>query len=298
MLEKTVINDINYRFSVLISAYNVELYIQRAIDSVLQQDFDNYELIVIEDKSTDNTLEKILEYKDKIKIIKNEHNMGLGAVRNIGIDAAKGEFIIHLDGDDTLYDSSTLSKVDELIGSNSPDILFLGFQEINGNNGIRLSNKENSTKEARLLCDTNFAIPSKVYRNEFLVQNNIKFVEDIYYEDMVYSIQTVIKAKDIMYGEFPIFNYYRNRTGSITTKPCVKRCTDMFKMLAYLMESYENMPDNLKPYLLSFIINETQSLPYKFVKILKAIENGENTPLFKKRHYGFVDIDLIDKENE
>ena len=290
-------DNIKFMFSVLISAYNVEAFIERAINSVLQQDFDNYELIVIEDKSTDNTLSKVLKYKDKLKIIQNEHNLGLGAVRNIGIAAATGKYIIHLDGDDTLYDSSTLSKLNNLIGSNSPDIVFLGYQEINGKNGLRLSNKENSTKEARLTCDPNFSVPSKVYRREFLMQNNIKFVEDIYYEDMVYSVQTVILAKETMYGEFPIFNYYRNRTGSITTKPSVKRCTDMFKMLAYLMEAYENMPENLKPYLLSFIINETKSLPYKFVKILKAIEKNENSPLFAKRQYGFIDANSIDLEN-
>ena len=287
----------NLRFSIIISAYNVAPYIERAIDSVLQQDFKNYELIVIEDKSSDDTLSKILKYKNQITIIKNKQNIGLGAVRNVGIKASKGEYIIHLDGDDTLYDASTLSKLDNLIGSNMPDIVFLGFQEINGNNRLRLSNEENSTKEARLLCDTNFAIPSKVYRREFLINNNIKFVEDIYYEDMVYSIQTVILAKETMCGDFPIFNYYRNRTGSITTKPSIRRCTDMFKMLAYLMDTYEKTPENLKPYLLSFIINETNSLPYKFVRIIKAIENNENSPLFAKRQYEFVNIDLIDSEN-
>ena len=288
--------NIKYRFSIIISAYNVEPYIERAINSVLQQEYKNYEIIVIEDKSSDNTLSKILKYKNQIKIIKNKQNIGLGAVRNIGINASKGEYIIHLDGDDTLYDSSTLVKLDKLIGCNKPDIIFLGFQEINGNNRLRLSSKENSTKESRLICDTNFAIPSKVFKKEFLIQNNIKFVEDIYYEDMVYSTQAVILAKETMYGDFPIFNYYRNRTGSITTKPSIKRCTDMFKMLAYLMEIYETMPEDLQPYLLSFIINETKSLPYKFVKIIKAIKNNKNSPLFAKRQYDFIDIDLIDDE--
>ena len=58
------------RFSVIISAYNVEPYIERAIDSVLNQNFDNYELIVVEDKSTDKSLEKIMQYKGRVKIIK------------------------------------------------------------------------------------------------------------------------------------------------------------------------------------------------------------------------------------
>ena len=286
-----------YRFSVIISAYNVGDYIERAINSVLNQDFKNYELIIVEDKSTDNTLKNILKYENiaNVKIIKNAKNRELGAVRNIGIENSTGEFIIHLDGDDTLYENSTLSKVDKLIGNESPDIVFLGFEEINGTNGIRLSTAENSTKEARLLCDTNFAIPSKVFRKQFLVDSKIKFVEDIYYEDMVYSIESVIYAKHTINGDFCIFNYYRNRTGSIMTKPSIKRCIDMYKMLAYLMELYEKTPKELQPFLYSFIINETKSIPFKVTEILKAIGNSEVSPIFAKRNYKFIDINNFEE---
>lgn len=286
-----------YRFSIIISAYNVEPYIERAISSVLKQKFYNYEVIVIEDKSTDNTLEKIMKYEGKINIIKNDKNKGLGAVRNIGIENAKGEYIVHLDGDDTLYDDNTLKKIDDLIGTNNPDIIFLGFQEINGNNRLRISTAEDSTKEARLMCDTNFSVPSKCWRREFLIENNLKFIENIYYEDMIYSINAVILSKKTMYGEFPIFNYYKNRVGSIMTTPSIRRCTDMYKMLANLMELYDKAPKNLKPYLLSFIINETKGIPFKIKCILNAIENKENAPVFAKRQYKFTDINTIEEEN-
>lgn len=282
-----------YRFSVIISAYNVEEYIERAIDSVLNQNFNNYELIVVEDKSTDNTLQKIKKYENKVKIINNAENLGLGAVRNIGIDNALGEYIVHLDGDDTLYNESTLKDIDKVIGTEQPDIIFFGFQEINGENRRRVATKENSTKEARLTCDVNFSVPSKCWRREFLNQKNIKFIDNVYYEDMIYSIKAITLSDKTTYGDFPIFNYYRNRTGSIMTTPSVRRCTDMYKMLAYLMEIYEQAPENLQPYILSFIINETQSLPYKIKSILQAIKNKENSPIFKKRQYGFTDINSI-----
>lgn len=116
------------RFSIIISAYNIEDYIKRAIKSVLEQDFKNYELIVIDDKSVDSTLEKIKEINDeRIIVIANPENKGLGAVRNIGIERAKGEYIVHLDGDDTLYEKNTLSRINELIGADKPDIVFLGY---------------------------------------------------------------------------------------------------------------------------------------------------------------------------
>ena len=274
------------RFSVIISAYNIEQYIERSIKSVLEQDFTNYELIIVEDKSTDNTLKKAKEFKNpKIKIIANEKNSGLGAVRNIGIDNAKGEYIIHLDGDDTLYSKDTLSKIDALIGNDKPDIVYLGYQDVGGFNKTHLSNKQNSTKEARLTCDANFSVPSKCWRREFLVENDIRFVENIYYEDMVYSTKATILAKTYKYGEFPTFNYYRNREGSIMSTPSIKRCTDMYRMLSYLMDLYEITPDEYKKYLLSFIKNETKSLPTRVDAILKALKDGSGTPVFPKRNY-------------
>lgn len=283
-----------YRFSVIISAYNVEAYIERAINSVLKQDFKDYELIVVEDKSTDNTLSNIMKYEGKIKLIKNEKNRGLGAVRNIGIENAEGEYIVHLDGDDTLYNDSTLKDIDRLIGENKPDIIFFGFQEINGNNRLRVATKENSTKEARLICDATFSVPSKCWRRDFLIEKDIKFIENIYYEDMIYSMKAVTLSNETMYGKFPIFNYYKNRGGSIMTVPSIRRCTDMYKMLACLMEVYEEAPENLKPYVLSFIINETKSIPVKLKGILNAIKNNENSPIFPKRQYKFIDLDSIE----
>lgn len=276
------------RFSIIISAYNIEKYIKRAIDSVLEQTFTNYELIVINDCSKDKTLEKIQEYDDpRLIIINNEKNRGLGAVRNIGIEKATGEYVVHLDGDDTLFENTTLEKIDKLIGTDKPDIIYLGFKDVGGYNKIHLSTAENSTKKARLTCDINFSVPSKCWRREFLLENNIKFMENIYYEDMVYSTHATILAKDYKYGDFPTFKYYRNRAGSIMSTPSMRRCSDMYRMLAYLMDLYEITPDEYKPYLLSFIKNETKSLPIRIDAILKALKEGNGTPVFPKRNYKF-----------
>lgn len=276
------------RFSVIISAYNIEKYVKRAIDSVLEQTFTNYELIVVNDCSKDSTLEKIKEYDDsRIIIINNEKNRGLGAVRNIGIEKATGEYIVHLDGDDTLFEKTTLERINDLIGEDKPDIIYLGFKDVGGYNKTHLSTAENSTKEARLTCDINFSVPSKCWRREFLLENNIKFKEDIYYEDMVYSTTATILAKEYKYGEFPTFKYYRNRAGSIMSTPSMRRCSDMYRMLSYLIDLYDITPDKYKPYLLSFIKNETKSLPVRVDAIIKALKDGSGTPVFPKRNYKF-----------
>lgn len=279
------------RFSIIICAYNIEAYISKAIDSVLEQSFKDYELILVNDGSKDNTLNILKEYqdknKDKIRIIDNAVNLGLGKSRNIAIAQAEGEYIVHLDGDDLLYEPNTLERINETIGEETVDLIYFGVKYIGGDDKEYLPNAENSTKEARIVCDMHFAVASKVWRKEFLDKNNITFIEDMYYEDMVYSIKATILADKLKYGEFPIYYYYRNREGSIMATPNIKRCKDMYKMLYYLMELYEITPEELQPYLLSFINNETESLPIRINAIIKSLKGHTKTPVLPKRNYKF-----------
>ena len=107
------------RFTVAISAYNIETYVKRAIDSVLNQTFTNYELLVIDDCSKDNTVQIIEEaLSGKGIILKTIKNSGTAAAsRNIAIDNAQGEYLLFLDGDDELYSKDTLKEVVELRNS-------------------------------------------------------------------------------------------------------------------------------------------------------------------------------------
>lgn len=277
-------------FSIIICAFNVEKYIEKAINSILQQTYKNYEIIVVNDKSTDGTLIMIQKYKG-IKIINNKENMGLGASRNIGVDKAKGEYILYLDADDTLYEESTLEKIYEVMNKEHFDIGYFGVKYIGGSNKTYLPTAENSTKEARITCDMHFAVSSKCWRKEFLEKNDIKFVTRMYYEDMVYSIKATILAERTTYGEFPIYNYLRDREGSIMTNSNIKKCTDMYVMLSQVLSLYEITPDKYKPYLLSFIKQETLKLPKKINTILKCMKNNEHIPVFEKRNYIFDEND-------
>lgn len=283
----------NLRFSVIMCAYNLEKIIDTAIESVLAQTFENYELIIVNDGSKDNTIKTLRKFEKKsngkIKIIDNPKNIGLSASRNIAIRQARGEYIIHLDGDDTFYDTRTFEKIDSTIGDKKLDICYFGVQYVGGGNKLYLPNAENSTKKARIVCDMHFAVASKVWRREFLEENNLTFIEGMYYEDMVYSIKATIKAKETSYGEFPIYVYYRNREGSIMATPNVKRCKDMYKMLYYLMELYEETPEELQPYLMSFIKNETFGVPARIDGIVKSLKDSTYTPVFPKRNYVFTE---------
>lgn len=289
-MEKTEKNE-KIRFSVIMCTYNLEKIVGTAIDSVLEQKFKNYELILVNDGSVDKTLNVLKKYERKdsrIRVINNEKNIGLSASRNRAIKQAKGEYIIHLDGDDTLYNRDTLRKIDETIGNEDVDITYFGVQYVGGSNKAYLPNAKNSTKEARIVCDMHFAVASKVWRRHFLEENNLTFIEGMYYEDMVYSIKGAILANKLKFGSFPIYVYYRNREGSIMATPNIKRCKDMYKMLYYLMELYEQTPVELQPYLLSFIKNETFGVPVRIDAILKSLKDKSYTPVFPKRNYVYL----------
>jgi len=279
------------RFSIIIIAYNLQEVLERAIESVINQNFINYELIIVDDNSNDNTRKIINEYKEKYNFISvfNEHNRGPGGARNAGFEQATGEYILYLDGDDTFYNNYVLSKINRLIADDTPDILYLGYQEIGGFNKLYIQTKENSTKEALLTCCLSFHTWSKCYRRDFLKQNNIAFVENMYYEDMIYVIKCTILSEKYKYGSFPIINYYRDRKGSIMHMASIEKCSDMYRYLAILMDLYEQTPDMYKKYLLSFIINETNNLPDKIKLIVKAIDEGTDVPLLSKRNYKLVD---------
>lgn len=91
------------RFSIIIPAYNVEKYIERCIESVKNQTFNSYEIIIIDSVSNDNTVEILKKYvSDNTKIFQQKNNLGPGGARNVGLNKATGEYILFLDADDYL----------------------------------------------------------------------------------------------------------------------------------------------------------------------------------------------------
>jgi len=92
--------------SIIMPAYNAEKYIEEAIESVMQQSYVDWELIVVNDGSTDNTLSLIESFDDKRIILLNQENAGVSTARNVGLCQAKGEYITFLDADDVLPQES------------------------------------------------------------------------------------------------------------------------------------------------------------------------------------------------
>ena len=186
----------------------------------------------------------------------------------------------------------------EEIGKEEPEILFLGYEDVGQGNKARISTKENSTKKARLLCDVTFSVSSKCWRREFLERNKMKFVEGMYYEDEIFFIKATILSQNTKYADIKVFKYYRNREGSVMSKPSVKKCSDWYRMLAEVMDLYAITPEEYKPYLLSFIENENETIPRRIGAILQSLENGGPIKLLPKREYKYRKGAILEDEHK
>lgn len=119
--------------SIVMPAYNCEKYVVEAVNSVLAQTYQNWELLVLDDGSKDNTLQMINEFRNKdsrIRPLQNEKNMGVSATRNRGIELASGDWIAFLDSDD-MWEPSKLEKQLEIAEKKAAEFLFTGSSYIN-----------------------------------------------------------------------------------------------------------------------------------------------------------------------
>ncbi len=222
------------RFSVLITAYNIEDYIERAITSVVNQTLKNIEIIVVNDCSTDKTGEKIEQMKkshNDIIYIERKINKKIGATRNAALDAATGEYIIFLDGDDYLSNNKVLEKLDKVIGKDKVDVVYLGFKIEGNREELVIPTPETCTKTYKAATDQYPNVWSKCWRREFLEKNKIRFPEGRLYEDVLFVYRAVMKSNSYKIADFVVHNYISGRKGSITTKIGLKNVEDTIQNL-------------------------------------------------------------------
>ena len=164
-------------FSVIIPTYNRETFLPKAIDSVLSQDYNNYEIIVIDDGSTDNTVKLMNDYlaKDKrIKFLINDENKGVSYSRNRGINEAKGEFVTFLDSDD-IFLEGFFNEMNKAIHDN-PDAVFFTTWGKMFNGTKEIGNFETSSFLEYLYLNTTTTSGTTI-KKSFLLNNNLKFDE-------------------------------------------------------------------------------------------------------------------------
>ena len=206
------------QLSVIIPMYNAEKYIKRCIESVYRQDLDinNFELLVVNDGSTDNSLEIVKDYLTSYKNIRffSQKNSGQGAARNLGIKHATGEYILFLDSDDFLLPQS-INKILSIVKHVSCDVInFLMEVELPTGN-VKESylyhydyDKIYSGKELLLRTGINIGSAcSSLYKRSFILRNNIFFPVDMKHEDVFFSYQIYTFASRVIFTKTHAYYY-------------------------------------------------------------------------------------------
>lgn len=240
------------KLSIIIPAYNAEAYLQQCLDSILAQERQGCEVIVVDDGSTDGTAALLERYPD-VKVIHQE-NRGMSTARNRGLDEAQGEYILFVDSDDLLTDGALKTLVAELTGE---DIIAFNAKKLHDATGEQTYHptiREPETTDGwsyynrhRLeATDIHFVcIWQRAYRRQFLIDNNLRFADGLRRaEDDLFTTQAMLHAKSIKTITDCLY-IYRVRQGSITrtVDPALeadsRRAHHMLEMLFLPMEGID-----------------------------------------------------------
>ncbi len=223
------------RFSIIIPIYNVEKYLEKCLDSVVKQSYKDYEIILIDDGSTDKSGEIAdgykTNYRNKDITVIHQKNRGLAGARNKGLDTAKGEWIIFVDSDDYIS-TDAIERISNYIDKNSSDLYSFNSVLIDEDDKIiskqifvpeKTINEFKSSKDKLDFLENKFMqykcgweAWSRVYNKAIIDKNNLRFMntKDVLAEDYLFSIQYLfyvdkyVQICDLLY-------FYRQREGSL-----------------------------------------------------------------------------------
>lgn len=285
----------NKKISVIVAVYNTEKYLDRCIESLLNQTYKNMELVIVEDCSTDSSRKLLKKYKGNknIKVFYNRENRGLSCSRNYGLKKSTGDFIGYIDSDDYV-EPDYYEKLMSSIKDNKSDIAICDIKLVD----------EQTNKIQRCKCYANdFDVYSVVNNgfaasacNKLFKRKNIEkypFAEGKVNEDIAVVIPTVIQAKKISYADTCYF--YVQRGGSIQNSKFSDKRFDIFDGVKTTLERIKNEQDyefyknaivyNQLILLLMFAIPKERNFikRYKFLK--KFNELSKDYKIIKNTNY-------------
>lgn len=208
--------------SVILNVYNGEKYIKRCVDSVLSQTYTDYELLIVDDGSSDSTAFIIDEYAAKNKKVKAFHteNKGLSGSRRYGLEKVSGEYLIFIDCDDWV-ENNWLRKLNDAIVNSHSDIAICEYYEehTKGQVYVEIENRENIDDYARDLIygRTWNVVWNKLIKTSIIRKYKINFFEVLrYWEDVPFSISYSLYCKKIAYVHQPLYHYDKTNESSLT----------------------------------------------------------------------------------
>lgn len=223
------------RFSIIVPVYNVEEFLQGCINSILANDRSDCEIILVDDGSTDGVCpgicdENAAQYPDLIRVIHQE-NRGLGGARNTGIEAARGEYLLFVDSDDTIAPHA-LEVLEKQIAETHADIYSFQLYIHDGvgkKQPMQISEVYDSVFMLSEKPEFLFSLPAawaRLWRRDLFVNTGIRYPDRVWYEDIRTTTKLLASASSIVTLPDSLY-YYLARPGSIMRSSNVKRCREI-----------------------------------------------------------------------
>ena len=229
--------------SIIVPVYNVEQYLQRCLDSLVNQTYYNIEIILINDGSTDNSLKILKHYADKDPrvVLVNKENEGISTTRNLGVETATGEYLTFVDSDDWL-ELDTIEKMYDKAIQEQCQLVMCSYTRSYQNKELRKAIdlksdylfNEQETKEMVLRkiigpineelahpenLDSLVTVWGKLYKTSVIKDHNIKFLDTtlIGTEDLLFNVEVFLYLKNSFFINLPLYHYWKGNETSFTS---------------------------------------------------------------------------------
>lgn len=294
--------------SIIVPIYNTEKYLERCICSIINQTYKNLEIILINDGSTDNSLEICNKFKciDRRIIVINKENGGQGESRNLGLDIAKGKYIGFVDSDDwielnmyeKLIKNLKLTKSD-ISCCDTVNPKYKNTYEPKCNNIITFNNYEGLLKHLESYGGLDQCPVNKLYKKELFT--NVRFLKLTGYEDAGTIFKLFINSNKVVYESLPLYNYFYRENSTMTREfsekdyDRIKAYEEMEKVLTEI-DTYKELvfyATNYKLGAIFYVVGEAMNRNKScYLKMIKNIRN-ECRYIIKYKKYNTIKQKII-----
>lgn len=264
------------QISIIIPAYHVEKYIDRCFESICNQTFTDFEVIAINDGSTDETLLKLHEWEQKderIKVI-DKINEGVGVTRNLGLSLAKSPYVIFIDPDDSLH-PQMLEKLYNAITKYEAPVAICGYYDCFENSSNQYEILMPIAKEALIevrtqrdfLFKVNPAPWNKLISRKLLRQHDLVFPTDYRSEDLAFTLMMLSHCDQVAVVNEPLYYYLADRTNNVSSsydERILHTITALKAIMAYYREhhQFEAYKQELEMVAINQVLYELQKVIY------------------------------------
>ena len=299
------------KVSIIVPVYNEEEYVSTCLLSLINQTLDDIEIILIDDNSTDNSLNILLDYAKKypnIKVYHNEKNIGQGASRNRGLSLATGEYIGFVDSDDYIRNTMYEDMYKAVLNNNYPEVVTTEIMFVkddsyaNRDLEFLARGKEkiiNPTLDKNAVISESPAVCNKIFRRDTL--KDFYFVEDSLFEDIPFSYTKYMEASKVVSVSSINYFYRRdiNRGVSSTNYRGNSHITDIFKVLDRLdfdmrkSSRYEVFKDEIRLIQLAYSLIRVEEVNNWQVDMdKKTLIKDKMFSLIEEKYGNLDDVDI------